>query len=79
MVDSPFLQGQAFKEVKKMSECVIAKPAPDAKSFQFVLDEFGEIKRFSSKDNGISFLQNEGFSKKEIAALDFIDDFELDS
>lgn len=59
-----------------MPECVIAKPAIDAKSYQFVLDEFGEIKRFLSEEDGVSYLLENGFSKKDVATLKFIDEFE---
>ncbi|MBU5594887.1 hypothetical protein KQI76_06890 [Amphibacillus sp. MSJ-3] len=58
-----------------MSECIIARPINGItiNGLEYILDDFGEVKRFNNEDEAVQFLKQNDLSEKEIESLKFIE------
>ncbi len=60
-----------------MANCVIARPINNISlnGLEFVLDEFGEVKRFQNKDEAVEFLKEQGLNQEDIDSLEFLENY----
>lgn len=60
-----------------MATCVIARPINNItlNGLEFVLDEFGEVKRFQNKNEAVNFLKQNGVTEKDIENLEIIENY----
>ncbi|WP_062322634.1 hypothetical protein [Halolactibacillus sp. JCM 19043] len=66
---------ESLKGDEEVNECIIARPVNGItiNGLEYILDDFGEVKRFNTKDEAIQYLKQNGLSEKEIDSLNFIE------